>query len=48
MTDKQILNKVREWLILNVRHDIDGDLVEDNKALLKAIKEWKNDSKRFN
>lgn len=44
MTDKQILKKVREWLILNVRSmTMDDELIEDNKLLLKAIRDWKND-----
>ncbi len=44
MTDKQILKKVREWLILNVRSmTMEDELIEDNKLLLKAIRDWKND-----
>ena len=47
MTDKQIINKVREWLILNIRSmTMDDELIEDNKLLLKAIRDWKNEKKR--
>jgi hypothetical protein len=46
MTDKQILNKVREWLILNIRSmSMDDELIDDNKLLLKAIRDWKNERK---
>ena len=42
MTDKQIVNKVREWLILNIRSmTMDDELIDDNKLLLKAIRDWK-------
>jgi len=44
MTDKQVINKVREWLILNIRSmNMDDELIEDNKLLLKAIKDWKQE-----
>ena len=44
MTDKQILKKVREWLILNIRSmTMDDELIEDNKLLLKAIRDWKQE-----
>jgi hypothetical protein len=44
MTDKQIVNKVREWLILNIRSmTMDDELIDDNKLLLKAIREWKQE-----
>jgi len=44
MTDKQVINKVREWLILNIRSmTMDDELIEDNKLLLKAIKDWKKE-----
>ena len=44
MTDKQIVNKVREWLILNIRSmTMDDELIDDNKLLLKAIRDWKNE-----
>jgi len=46
MTDKQIINKVREWLILNIRSmSMDDELIDDNKLLLKAIRDWKNERK---
>jgi len=45
MTDKQIINKVREWLILNIRSmTLEEELLEDNKLLLKAIRDWKQES----
>ena len=43
MNEKEIIKLIREWLILNVRHNVDADLIEDNKALLKAIRDWKNE-----
>ena len=44
MTDKQVINKVREWLILNIRSmTMDDELIEDNKLLLKAIRDWKQE-----
>ena len=44
MTDKQIINKIREWLILNIRSmSMDDELIDDNKLLLKAIREWKQE-----
>ena len=46
MTDKQIVNKIREWLILNIRSmSMDDELIDDNKLLLKAIRDWKNERK---
>lgn len=46
MTDKQIVNKVREWLILNIRSmTMDDELIDDNKLLLKAIRDWKQERK---
>lgn len=46
MTDKQIINKVREWLILNIRSMcMDEELIDDNKLLLKAIRDWKQERK---
>ena len=49
MTDKQVINKVREWLILNIRSmTMDDELIEDNKLLLKAIRDWKNEKKNEN
>ena len=39
MTDKQIVNKIREWLILNIRSmSMYDELIDDNKLLLKAIR----------
>jgi len=44
MTDKQIINKVREWLILNIRSmTMDDELIDDNKLLLKATRDWKKE-----
>ena len=46
MTDKQIVNKIREWLILNIRSmTMDDELIDDNKLLLKAIRDWKKERK---
>ena len=46
MTDKEIINKIREWLILNIRSmSMDDELIDDNKLLLKAIREWKQERK---
>ena len=46
MTDKQIINKVREWLILNIRSmSMNDELIDDNKLLLKAIRDWKKERK---
>ena len=45
MTDKQVLKKVREWLILNIRSKtLEEELIEDNKLLLEAIRNWKQES----
>ena len=45
MTERQIIKKVREWLILNIRQSmaLDDELIEDNKLLLKAIRDWKKE-----
>ena len=40
---KKIISSIRQWLILNVTNNIDVDLIEDNKELLKAIREWRNE-----
>ena len=38
LTDKKVIKKVREWLILNIRSmTMDDELIEDNKLLLKYI-----------
>jgi hypothetical protein len=46
MTDKQVINKIREWLIINIRQSMcmNDELIEDNKLLLKAIKDWKQEN----
>ena len=44
MTEKEILNKIIEWLKLNINsEDINNlpNLREDNKFLLNAIEDWK-------
>jgi hypothetical protein len=42
MNDTEILEKVRDWLKSNLENDcFNLDIEEDNKALLKAIKDWK-------
>ena len=43
VSEKEIIKLIREWLISNIKNDIDADLIEDNKALLKAIRDWKNE-----
>jgi hypothetical protein len=42
MTDKQIIEKIKNWLKSNIEGgDIDQiDIEEDNKSLLNAIEEW--------
>ena len=46
-TDKQIIDKIVKWLKLNIKAfnngGLDTDLLTDNKNLLKAINDWKND-----
>tara|TARA_R110000787_G_scaffold2413_2_gene9644 strand:- start:4 stop:192 length:189 start_codon:yes stop_codon:yes gene_type:complete len=44
MTEKEILNKIIEWLKLNINsEDINNlpNLKDDNKFLLNAIEDWK-------
>ena len=42
MTDKQIIEKIKNWLKSNIEGgDIDQiDMEEDNKSLLNYIEEW--------
>ena len=42
MTDKQIIEKIKNWLKSNIEGgDIDQiDMEEDNKSLLNSIEEW--------
>ena len=43
-TDKEIIEKIVRWLELNIKSPyLNIDLITDNKNLLKAIKDWKND-----
>ena len=43
-TDKEIIEKIVKWLELNIKSPyLNTDLITDNKNLLKAIKDWKND-----
>ena len=43
-TDKEIIEKIVKWLELNIKSPyLNIDLITDNKNLLKAIKDWKND-----
>ena len=43
-TDKEVIEKIVKWLELNIKAPyLDTDLITDNKNLLKAIKDWKND-----
>ena len=42
-TDKEIIEKIVRWLELNIKSPyLNTDLITDNKNLLKAIKDWKN------
>ena len=44
MTEKEILNKIIEWLKLNINsEDVNNlpNLKDDNKFLLNAIEDWK-------
>ena len=41
MTEKKVLEKVKDWLKSNLDNDcFNLDIEEDNKALLKAIEDW--------
>ena len=43
-TNKEIIEKIVRWLELNIKSPyLNTDLITDNKNLLKAIKDWKND-----
>ena len=45
-TDKEIIEKTVKWLELNIKSPfLNVDLITDNKNLLKAIKDWKNDKR---
>ena len=45
-TDKEIIEKTVRWLELNIKSPyLNTDLITDNKNLLKAIKDWKNDKR---
>ena len=42
--DKEIIEKIVRWLELNIKSPyLNTNLITDNKNLLKAIKDWKND-----
>ena len=42
MTAEKVLEKVKDWLQSNLDDScFNLDIEEDNKALLKAIEEWK-------
>ena len=46
MNDTEILEKVKDWLKLNLESDcFNLDIEEDNKALLDAIEDWKSQTK---
>ena len=46
MNDTEILEKVKDWLKLNLESDcFNLDIEEDNKALLDAIEDWKSQKK---
>ena len=44
MVNKQILEKIKDWLRANIKVGCENvlctDLITDNKDLLKAIKGW--------
>jgi len=44
MSDEQIIYNIRVWLILNIRNYADEGLIEDNKLLLKAIRNWRQET----
>jgi len=48
MNDTEILEKVKDWLKLNLESDcFNLDIEEDNKALLNAIEDWKQQKKEI-
>jgi hypothetical protein len=42
MNEKEILQKIKTWLQDNVDNEVQKDLIQDNKNLLKFIKMWEN------
>ena len=42
MNEKEILQKIKTWLQDNIDNEIEKDLLQDNKELLKFIKMWEN------
>lgn len=45
MKNQEIIKKIKEWLMLNIKSmNMSNELIEDNKLLLKAIKDWKQES----
>jgi len=42
MDEKEILQKIKTWLQDNIDNEIEKDLLQDNKELLKFIKMWEN------
>ena len=42
MDEKEILQKIKTWLQDNIDNEIEKDLLQDNKDLLKFIKMWEN------
>ena len=51
MVNKQILEKIKDWLRANIKVGCENvlctDLITDNKNLLKAIKNWEEKMKKF-
>ena len=45
MKDEPVIYKIREWLIINIRQSMcmGEELLEDNKLLLKAIRDWRQE-----
>jgi len=43
MTDKEIIYRIRTWLVLNCRNYADEGLIKDNLLLLKAIRNWRQE-----
>jgi len=42
MNDKEIIKKIKTWLQDNIENEIEKNLIQDNKDLLKFIKMWEN------
>ena len=41
MDDKKVIEKIKDWLKLNIKYEpTETDLITDNKNLLSAIEDW--------